>query len=129
MCFLDFPFHQFTFGSDFWRYFGLQLCSSPNDLDRKFCYLCSVFFFSWQHINTCFVFVSSESIRLETRVFSATSASSLRALPTPSNHDPVYCFYDAQNQHIFLNCKEIHFQCNVSVKISLSLKKDISGSR
>lgn len=54
-----------------------------------------------QQINLFLVFVFfSGSIQSETRVFSVTFASSLRAPPTPSNHDPVYCFYDAQNQHI-----------------------------
>ncbi len=73
---------------------------------------------SCQQINTVFPFVSSGSIRLETRVFSATSVSSLRAPPTPSSHGPVYCFYDAQNQHIFLYCKEIHLNNALCVVLS-----------
>lgn len=62
--------------------------------------------------------LSSESIRLETRVSSATSASSLRAPPTPSSHSPGSGFCDGQNQHIFLYCRKIHWNWALCLVLS-----------
>ena len=62
---------------------------------------------SSQQLNTVPLLVSSGSTRLETRVFSATFANSLRAPPTPSSLGPVYCFQDAQKPaNFFLYCKK-----------------------